>query len=252
MIFSILIIISLIVIIGIIVKYYLDKIFIINCFKKGNMIVYGNKGKGKDLVFQKIIEWRKNENYLSNLNYGYNYENIKLKDIDVGNTHHNFIHEELKVVEKQPFECKDIYISDTGVYLPSQHDSTLHKVYPTFPIYYMLSRQLTSNNIHTNVQNIEREWKALRELGDGFIWCKKTIKIFGYLVTFCNYYDRYQTACNKILPIKKPKLTEGRTEYEQFYATNGTIREFFVINRIKNIKYDTRAFHEKLYGYKAK
>lgn len=238
-------------ILGLMIKYYFDKMFILRAFKKGNIIVYGNKGKGKDLVFQKVIKWRKKEKYLSNLDYGWNYENIALKSIDINNDYNNFIHENINLANKQDYENKDIYISDTGVYLPSQHDSTLHKTYKSFPIFYALSRQLYHNNVHTNVQNLEREWKALREIGDGFIWSRKTIKVFGLLITFCVYYDKYQTAVNKLLPMKKPKMLEGRSVYEQYKATNGIIRKFFIINRIKTNKYDTRAFHEKVFGYKA-
>lgn len=239
------------VILVISIKYQINKTFIIKCFKKGNMIVFGNKGKGKDLVFQKVIKWRKKESYLSNLDYGYKYENISLKAIDINNSYHDFINEKIKLAEKQNYEDKDIYISDCGVYLPSQHDSSLHKQYGSFPIFYALSRHLYHNNVHTNVQNIEREWKALREIGDGFIWCRKTIKVLGYLITFCVYYDKYQSAVSKLLPMKKPKLMEGRSVYEQYKATNGEIKKFFIINRIKTNKYDTRAFHEKVFGVKA-
>lgn len=251
MIIGIAVLLLICVLIVVLVKYQFNKSFIIRCFKKGNMIVYGNKGKGKDLVFQKVIKWRKKEKYLSNLNYGFNYENIALKSIDINNDYNNFIHENIQLAEKQDFENKDIYISDCGVYLPSQHDSTLHKTYKSFPIFYALSRHLYSNNVHTNVQNIEREWKALREIGDGFIWCRKTIKVFGLLFTFCVYYDKYQSAVQKLLPMKAPKILEGRSVYEQYKATNGEIRKFFIINRIKTNKYDTRAFHEKVFGTKA-
>lgn len=252
MILMILLLIVGLVVFGLAITYMLNKLFILKCFKKGNIIVFGNKGKGKDLVFQKVIKWRKNKSYLSNLDYGFKYEPIALKEIDIGNTYNNFIKEDIKISNKQSFENKDIYISDCGVYLPSQHDSTLHKEYGSFPIFYALSRHLYNNNVHTNVQNIEREWKALREIGDGFIWCRKTIKIFGFLITFCVYYDKYQSAVNRLLPMKKPKVLEGRSVYEQYKATNGIIKKFFIINRIKTIKYDTRAFHEKVFGCHAK
>lgn len=231
-------------------RYICSKNWLINKFKKGNVIVFGNKGKGKDLVFQKVIKWRQKEKYFSNLNYGFKFNPISLKELDMKNDYNNFINEKLIFEEKKQFEGSDIYISDCGIYLPSQHDTLLHKTYKGLPIMYALSRQLYNNNIHTNVQNLEREWKALREIGDTYIWAYKTIKIFGFLITKIYVYERYQTAVNRTLPLKISIFDkDNNLQRKQFYATNGEIESMYIINRIKTNKYDTRAFHQKVFGY---
>lgn len=220
-------------------------------FDKGNVIVFGNKGKGKDLVFQWIINQRKKP-YFSNIDYGGDYTSIKLSEIDVGNNFNNFINEDINKIEKrEDMEGKDIYISDCGVYLPSQFDTTLHKTYKGLPIYYALSRHLYSNNIHTNVQNLEREWKALRELGDTFIWCKNTINIFGILITEIYIYEKYETALNRTLPLEVNFLdADENLQKKQFDATNGNIEKMYLFNPIPSLKYDTRAFSKKVFKEK--
>lgn len=148
-------------------------------------------------------------------------------------------------------EGKDIYISDCGVYLPSQFDTTLHKTYKGLPIYYALSRHLYNNNIHTNVQNLEREWKALRELGDTFIWCRNTINIFGILITEIYIYEKYETAMNRTLPLEVNILdSDDNLQKKQFDATNGNIEKMYLFNFVKDLKYDTRAFAKKVFKEK--
>lgn len=220
-------------------------------FDKGNVIVFGNKGKGKDLVFSKVIGWR-NKPYYSNINYGGDYEFISLQEIDVGNDFNNFIKESINQVEKRvEMEGKDVYISDAGIYLPSQFDTTLHKTYKGLPIYYALSRHLYANNVHTNVQNLEREWKALREMGDTYIWCRNTINILGVLVTECYIYEKYETACARMLPLDVNILDkDDNLSKKQFDATNGTIEKIYIFNPIKSLKYDTRAFAKKVFKEK--
>ena len=44
-----------------------SKCLIMNAFKKGNVIVFGAKGKGKDLIFQYVISERNKERYFSKL-----------------------------------------------------------------------------------------------------------------------------------------------------------------------------------------
>lgn len=228
--------------------YCFKKHKLIKRFEKGNVIVFGNKGKGKDLVTQTIIKWR-NKPYYSNIDYGGSYEFISLSEIDVGNDFNNFIKENINQVEKRSeMEGKDIYISDAGIYLPSQFDTTLHKTYKGLPIYYALSRHLYANNVHTNVQNLEREWKALRELGDTYIWCRNTIKLFGWLVTEIYIYEKYETAVNRTLPLVTNLLDKDENlQKKQFDATNGKIEKMYIFNRIKSLKYDTRAFSKKVF-----
>lgn len=223
-------------------------------FKKCNVIVAGKKGSGKDCVFQWVIKKRskdKYNHYWSNISYGYNYHHIKLSDISCSpNTFENFINNDVKQCKYCLYEKEDIYISDIGVYLPSQYDSLLHKKYPSLPIYYALSRHLAIHNVHCNVQNIERGWKALREQSDFFMITKKTIKVFGILFTSGILYDKYTSALNGLLPFKKSFFENKETKALrlQYESTNGTIKKFLIAQKVKNIKYNTRAFRDIVYA----
>ena len=137
---------------------------------KSSVIVFGSKGSGKDLLFQKVIYMNRKKEYYSNITYGYKHHDISIKDISVApNTYNDFINGKISTIDrKEEMEGKDIYLSDCGVFLPSTFDSTLNKTYPSFPIYYALSRHLYNQNIHCNTQNLERIWKQLREQSDKY------------------------------------------------------------------------------------
>lgn len=226
-------------------NYQMNKIRVLRAFKQGNVIVFGAKGKGKDLFFQKVIEWKKRKPYFSNIFYGYKYTNISMKELDLNNDYHNLINEGVNIIEKDyRFEKRDIYFSDVGVYLPSQYDSYLHKTYKSFPIAYALSRHLWNNNIHCNTQNLERCWKALREQADSFIWCRRTYKLPFILIVSYVQYEKYQSALQRLLPMKKSHSGSDKNLYNQYNAANGKINKGFIILRKNKIKYDTRAFHK--------
>lgn len=53
----------------VLLKHFFTKARIKQAFTNGNVIVTGRKGFGKDILFQSVINWRK-ERYLSNLDYG--------------------------------------------------------------------------------------------------------------------------------------------------------------------------------------
>ena len=115
-----------------------------NKFKECNVIVSGKKGTGKDLLFQLIISKRKRENYYANIDYGYKYHHIGLKDISVEpNTYLNFIDDDVKKIKKLHDDKEDIYISDGGIYLPSQYDSILYKKFPA--VHYAIHLALSND-----------------------------------------------------------------------------------------------------------
>ena len=223
----------------------------INNFKKCNVIVFGKKGTGKDLIFQKVINSRK-DTYYSNISYGGDYKDIDVKDLTTNNTYNDFIQNKINLCDKiNEREGKDIYLSDCGIILPSQYDSTLHKVFPSFSSYYALSRHLYNSNVHCNTQALSRVWKALREQADYYINTLGTKKIFGFLITKCVSYDRYASAEKSLTPFKCAKGLNDRTStemYREFESINGEIKSFYVFQRVKRIKYDTRAYHEKIFG----
>lgn len=216
-------------------------------FKNHNVIVYGAKGKGKDLLFQKVIYLNRNKPYTSNISYGYNCTIRPLQDLNIDpNTYDNFINNDIKkCIRNDSLEGVDYYLSDGGIYLPSQYDHILHKTYPSFSIYYALSRHLYNSNIHINTQALTRLWKAIREQGDYYIRCIKVIKIFNIFISKICLYEKYESALNNYLPINTRILNKfSKAEVDQYTATNGFIQNRYFITLKKHIKYDTRHFKD--------
>lgn len=223
-------------------------------FTKHNVIVYGAKGSGKDLIFQKVINMKKTEPYLSNQDYGFRYNVVRVADLTVApNTYENFIDNAVKQIQKEiKHEDIDVYLSDLGIYLPSQYDNILSKKFPSFPIYYALSRQLYNQNIHCNTQALGRLWIKIREQADFYI---KTIetkqnlfdKIFRRLRIKCRYYDKYESALNDLLPMTKKVNKEQRALAEQYYSTHGVILNRDILIKLKDIHYNTRHFEEEVF-----
>lgn len=242
------IVLILILILSVILGVFLikSKLFynnILGHFKRCNVIVDGKKGSGKDVLIQKVINSR-DEEYYANINYGGKCNLIELSSVSIyPNTYMNFINNKITKVDRTFKENKDIYISDGGIYLPSYMDSTLYKTYPSFPIYYALSRHLYNNNVHVNVQNFSRLWKALREQADFFIHVKRTYKLPFFLVIKCNTYDKYESAIQYLEPLNARLLNKySKAETDIYNAQHGDIRSGFVIIRKSKIKYNTRAF----------
>lgn len=246
-------IIIVIILLYFIISYLITKERILKRFEKNNVIVYGSKGSGKDLLFQWVIKKRKKP-YLSNVNYGYHFYDTSINDYCLkNNTFNNFVSNNINIEQKNDnYEGLDFYISDCGVYFPSQLDSTLHKIYPSYPINYALSRHLYNSNIHCNCQNLERVWKALREQADYYIKCLGVIKLPFILIIRLREYEKYQSAVNGALPLKKHLTNKFyKSEKKVYDATNGLIINSFVIIKKRDIKYDTRYFHFKIFGYRA-
>ena len=137
--------------------------------------------------------------------------------------------------------------------MPSQMDSTLHKQFPSFPIYYALSRHLYAKNMHINSQNLERVWKAIREQADYFVRCRGVIKIPFFLIIKTTEYDRYQSAVNDVRAYHGGGFLNkfNSAERATYQASNGFIQDGFVIVPKWGIKYDTRAYHKKIFGFEA-
>lgn len=106
--------------------------------------------------------------------------------------------------------------------------------------------------IFANCQWLGQLWKALREQADSYIKCKGVIKLPFVLVVSFTYYDKFSSADLDLLPMQKKTFEskESKANREQFEATNGRIENGLIILRKKSIKYDTRAFHEILFGKK--
>lgn len=238
----------------VLLKHYFTSKRIINAFQTSNVIVTGKQGRGKDVLFAYVIEKRKQE-HLSNLWYN-DYSNvIAIKDIELKfNDYKTFISGEVKHEYKYDFfEGKDIYISDGGVYLPSQMDSLLHKEYKSLPIAFALERQLYNGHIHANCQCLERFWKALREQADYYVHLrKKPLNLPFFLVLFTREYDKYESAKQLLLPLGTLMFNKySKAQKKQFDSTNGFIKNGLIIVPKRYLKYDSRWFHQVVFGYKA-
>jgi hypothetical protein len=233
-----------------IIIYYRSKTAeLLKYFQKCSVLVFGKKGKGKDLVFQHVIKNRKKP-YYSNIPYGYKYNHLEIKDISLApNTYEDFIQGSIKKVDNKLKDKYDFYISDAGVYLPSQYHSLLDKQFKSFPIYFALSRHLNLMNIHANTQSLNRIWDKLREQFDYYIRVKRTIKIFNLFFTTMYVYDRYQSAKMELEPMKKKFSNQYNNALQrQYESMNGEIKKITIVTRKKIIKYDTRVFKSKVYN----
>lgn len=208
--------------------------WLISEFRRCNVIVFGKKGTGKDLLFSHVIYLRGEPHY-ANIPYNGETEVISVTDVALGtNTFIDCINGTIKKIEPCFNLGSDIYISDGGIYLPCQYNKELNDVYPSMPLYYALSRQLYENNIHVNVQNLGRLWDKLREQADSFIRVIGTVEYKEYLQVSFIYYDTYSSAVAGLLPSRD----------KQYKATNGVIRALKIKVYKHELQYDTHYFRD--------
>ena len=235
-------------------KHFTTKKRIKNAFVSGSVMTSGRKRFGKDVLHQAVINWRK-ETYFANINYGGDYHHIEMKDLLLGdNDYKSFIDGKVTKCDKiNKLEGHDIYISDGGVYLPSQMDSYLHKIYPSFPITYALSGHMYNNGIHVNTQRLDRVWKALREQADYFVRMRKRCLILPFvIVLFTTEYDKYESAVQELSPMKSTLFNKySKAEKELYKAQHGFIKDGLLIVSKRSLHYDTRAFHKVIFGEEA-
>lgn len=234
---------------------------VLRMFRSGNVIVAGHKGRGKDLLFQYVISARERagERHAANITFTSKTTVHPPKWYELHqNTYTNFMTGKYDQTEnKQYVEKEDYYISDIGTCMPAQLGRKLEKEYPTLPIVYALSRQLFDANIHCNAQNFGRVWDKLREQGDYYIYCEKAKVLFKKIaVQRFIIYDRYQSALANIQPYKctrrlfgiLPPRAEDYSRANEHNAKYGTIRRYSMWHILPKKHYDTREFHNKVYG----
>lgn len=235
--------------------------YVINQFKKGNVIVTGLRGDGKDMLFANVIARRKSI-YISNLDYHCQrspFIRLNLDRLNVKNDYSNFIENNVVAYDYPYPENCDIYISDAGVYFPSQNERELCKQFPQMPIFQALSRHIGNCNFHCNVQNLNRLWDKIREQSDIYIRCVSCRVLFGkWVFQRVIVYDKYESCLNRVEPyihIKAPLLSHGnsRAEYlskdelalREFKERNGLVKGQILIYKNKS-QYDTRFFKKLL------
>lgn len=230
---------------------------IIKLFEEGNVCVTGLRGTGKDMLQGNVIVRRKKP-YISNVDYGGDYIPY---DYDLtfglnGNTFKNFI--DGKVIPYSfPYpDGTDIYLSDIGVYFPSQECAYLDKNYKGIPLFMSLSRHLGNCNVHCNCQRLLRAYTKIREQSETFIrseWCKV---FFGKLViqSVC-IYDREESCqasvppCPFKVPFFAPRQSKELYKMKQmeYRVAHGSIKRLLLVY-INKASYDTRIFKKVLGG----
>lgn len=231
-----------------------------NLFKQGNVIVTGLRGTGKDMLMSNVIARRK-QPYVCNIDYKCRnsaYIPLRVKDLEVPDKFINFIQNDIVPYEYPYPEKTDIYISDAGVYFPSQYQGQLCKEYEGIPYFQALSRHLGDCNFHCNVQNLNRLWDKIREQSDIYIRCK-SCKVFGkFVLQTLIVYDKYESCLNRVEPYKHIRApfsisSKIRTEYKardaqllrEFRERNGSVKKYTLIYKNRS-KYDTRLFKSLL------
>ena len=211
---------------------------LVDMFENENVMVYGKKGSGKDLITALVIYLRGEKHY-SNIYYDENTEIRELSDLHCGgNTYEDFVDGTVKKFDPNFEDGFDFYISDGGIYLGCQYNKELNSKYPEMPIHFALRRHLYDSRIHINSQALGRPWDKLREQQSAFIHTLKTTDCGDCLVVSAISYTRYESALECFPPPEK--------ENSYDIMRLGQIREHKFLVRKDWIKYDTRHFKELL------
>jgi len=205
-------------------EYKLDEAdrFLVSEFRRCNVMVFGKKGSGKDVIFAHVIALRGEKHY-ANIPYDDNTEVIDLYELNVGgNTFKHCIDGNITPFPPRFDECCDVYISDGGIYLPSHFDKELEKIVPDMPSFFALSRHLYNNNVHINSQAVMRPWKKLREQADSYIQVLRSVSCGDCLLVSIKVYDKLTDAENEINPTAKytVRVPIGELQYDSRYFRN--------------------------------
>lgn len=227
-------------------------------FRRGNCFVFGERGDGKDVLFGNIIA-RSKKPYISNCDYTHDdrYIPLDFSKLDCGkNTWQDFLNGTIKYYEYPYPLGADIYISDTGVYLPSQYNGELDKKFAYLPTFFSLSRHVGRCNIHANTQGLSRPWLKLREQGRRYIRCRgvfKPLMKIGIVVQKVTIYSKYESgvACIEPCRITIPLLAtpdarmNAQIYRDKFFNQHGSVKTHFLIYFNKS-KHDTHHFEKIL------
>lgn len=224
---------------------------IIRMFEDGNVCVVGLRGRGKDMLMSNVVV-RRGIPYVSNVCYDLHHH-IEFNPSDFscgGNSYKNFIDKSVNKYVYPFVDGTDLYLSDCGVYYPSQYCNELNRDYKHVSTYMALSRHLGQANVHTNCQNLNRIWDKLREQSDQYIACQWCKVFFGKLVLQkVIIYDNADSCQRRVKPYKpclpllytremKLQAELDKSRYEQTY---GLVRGAWLLY-INKSNYDTRVF----------
>lgn len=219
-----------------------------------------------------------NPNYLSTISYGYGCRLVSVnefrlfKDAEYKQeiTHHDFVMgSDIFQKKNKSFEGKMLIIPEAQIYFPASMYQALVKKYPSFPIFVATSGHSYDMNIIVNSQVMGHVWDKIRDQSDIYIRAIKTFpkkdtfikKYHDYipfirrkLFTTLIIYDKYESAEKQVLPFN-PKLgikdrSLIKAEKEKYRVENGSIKLLRTYINKEYIQYDTRHFHDVIFGYK--
>lgn len=233
---------------------------IVKQFDYGSCCVTGMRGSGKDMLVSNVVA-RRDLPYVSNVEYKYSskcYEfyPFEYDKINVNNRFENFVSGKVNNYIYPYPDGTDIYISDVGVYLPSQYCNELNKVYPSLPVFVALSRHLGLSNMHFNVQNLNRAWDKIREMSETYYYCRSCKVLFGKIVIQkITEYDKAQSCQDRVKPCKisVPLFANRQTKEqikmyrEKFFNQYGKVKNHILVY-VNKSSYDTRHFKKVLGG----
>lgn len=230
------------------------------CFEQGSVCVTGMRGRGKDMLMANIAV--RSEAHISNICYGEGYIPLDYSKLDIGNKPDDLVSGNIKPYEYPYPEGVNIFISDIGVYFPSQYFDYLNKKYPTLPMFLSLSRQIAGAEIFVNCQNLGRIWDKFREQSDCYIMCNRCKVIGNLVIQTVTIYDKYESALNRADPFwyPQPRFMASREErrlwrnnramaYARFREEHGDVKRVTLVYLNKST-YDTRYFKTLLKGEK--
>lgn len=228
--------------------------YIANKFATSNTLTWGPKRSGKGLLWQKVINIRKKPYYYINTDYGKKSQSLTIADMTIApNSWTDFINGTIKEIPRLFIENKDIFIDDGGNYLPSFAHKDITKAFPHLPSFLMLQGHIADSNTHVNYNGaFTRLYDKVREQADNFFNIKGRIILFNYLFFVkVRYYEMSTTAEMGLLPYKKNGLLDFKANKalrQQYYATNGLIKDMWICITNRGLTYDTRAYEKTLFG----
>ena len=221
-------------------------------YHNGSVCVCGQRGTGKDLLMGNVAV--RSPRYYANIDYGGNFCPIDFTKLDIQNDYTDLVNGNVKTYVYPYEQGVDLFVSDIGVYFPSQYCNELNKKYPRIPYFLALSRQLTKGaSLHWNCQALPRCWDKFREQSDTYILTRgvfKPLLRLGLVIQRVRVYELYDSCVRRVPPFRLPKPSiasnkEIKQNYEieksRYEQTNGYVKDYLVVYRNK-AKYDTYHF----------
>lgn len=238
----------------------LSKRFILSKFRHHNVAVEGAKRTGKGVFISWVIRKRKAPHYsLTPWYVGTKYDTI-VKPITfftvAPNTFENFMTGKVIQLPKNEFlENVDVYIDEANTVLPSSEYKYLDSN-PNFKglsQYQAYSGHIHNANVHIIGQCYSKIYDKVRIHCDCYFRTLNTVHIKRIFITKMMYYEREEAFNEHKLPFPTNLFTnkQAKALKQQYDATTGTIKSFWLIQRMPKNSYDTRQMHQVLYGVKA-